>query len=32
MNKRIEHYKELLQVLPRNNVKNSKVYLEKRVS
>ena len=29
MNKRIEHYKELLQVLPRNNVKNSKVYLEK---
>ena len=29
MNKRIEHYKELLQVLPRNNVKNSKIYLEK---
>ena len=29
MNKRLEHYKELLQVLPRNNVKNSKVYLEK---
>lgn len=29
MNKRLDHYKELLQVLPRNNVKNSKSYLEK---
>ena len=29
MNKRLEHYKELLQVLPRNNVKNAKAYLEK---
>ncbi len=29
MNKRIEHFKELLQVLPRNNIRNSKVYLEK---
>ncbi len=29
MNKRLEHYKELLQVLPRNNVKNAKAYLDK---
>lgn len=29
MNKRLEQYKELLQVLPRNNVKNSRVYLKK---
>ena len=29
MNKRLEHYKELLQILPRNNIKNSKSYKEK---
>ncbi len=29
MNKTLEHYKELLQVLPRNNVKNSRVYMKK---
>ena len=29
MNKRLEQYKELLQVLPRNNVKNSRAYLKK---
>jgi len=29
VNKRIEHYKELLQVLPRNNVKNSREYMKK---
>lgn len=29
MNKRIENYKELLDVLPRNNVKNSKAYVKK---
>ena len=29
MNKRIDHYKELLQVLPRNNVKNAREYMKK---
>lgn len=29
MNKRIENYKELLEVLPRNNIKNAKVYVKK---
>ena len=31
MNKRIDHYKELLQILPRNNVKNSREYMKKAV-
>lgn len=29
MNKRIENYKELLEVLPRNNIKNAKAYVKK---
>ena len=29
MNKVIEHYKELLQLLPRNNIKNSRTYMKK---
>ncbi len=29
MNKKIEHFKELLQILPRNNIRNSKAYIEK---
>ena len=29
MNKVLEHYKELLEVLPRNNVKNSRIYMKK---
>ena len=29
MNKTIEHYKELLNLLPRNNVKNSRIYMKK---
>lgn len=31
MNKRIEHYQELLNVLPRNNIKNKKEYLKKAI-
>lgn len=29
MNKKLEHYKELLNLLPRNNVKNSRIYMKK---